>query len=219
VPAATPSRRPYAPRLPAGQRREQVLDAALAVALEQGFHAVTVDGVARATGVTRPVVYGLFADRTELLAALLDRSERRALEQLVAVLPGVPAAGETVDPDELLVHGVAAYLTAVRDDPDTWRVILVPPEGAPAELRERVDEQHRQVLRHLRQLVVWGLERRGGPADMDVDLFARSVLTLAEGAARLVLAHPQQYPVERFTGFVATLMASLTRGAGPAPGR
>jgi AcrR family transcriptional regulator len=180
------------------------------MALERGFHAVTVDGVARAAGVTRPVVYGLYADRAALLAALLARAEQRALSQLAPALPAVPGPEAYVDPDALLVDGVTAYLSAVRDDPDTWRVILLPPEGAPAELTERLHAVHRDVLRELRVLVAWGMERRGGGA-LDVDLFARGVLTLAEGAARLLLEQPDRYPVERFRAFTEDLLAGLLR--------
>jgi len=210
VARATPSKRPYAPRMAPEQRREQLLDVAQEIALERGFHAVTVDGVARAAEVTRPVVYGLFADRGELLTALLARAEARALAQLAPALPAVPGPEDYVDPDALLVDGVTAYLTAVRDDPDTWRVILLPPEGAPPELAERLGAVHRDVLRELRSLVAWGMDRRGGGA-LDVDLFARGVLTLAEGAARLLLQSPDRYPVERFRAFTEDLLAGLLR--------
>jgi hypothetical protein len=98
----------------------------------------------------------------------------------------------------------------VRADPDTWRVILLPPEGAPPELAERVASGHRLVLQALRELVAWGMERRGGAA-LDVDLFARSVMTLAEGAARLMLQQPERYPVERFRAFTEDLLAGLVR--------
>ena len=205
---ASAVRRPYAARMSPEDRRAQLLDTALATALERGFHAVTIDGVARGAGVTRPVVYGLFADRAALLAALLERSEQRALAQLAPALPAVPEPGEPVDPDELLVQGVVAYLTAVRSDPDTWRVVLLPPEGAPAELTELLANGRRTALRALRELVQWGLAARGGP-DIDVDLFARSVLTLSEGAARLSLEAPDRYPVERFEAFVRGLLGGL----------
>jgi AcrR family transcriptional regulator len=194
----------------AAQRREQLVDTAQEIALERGFHAVTVDGVAKAAEVTRPVVYGLFADRVELLAALLARAESRALAQLAPALPAVPGPEDYVDPDALLVDGVTAYLTAVRNDPETWRVILLPPEGAPPELAERLHAVHRDVLRELRVLVAWGMDRRGGAA-LDVDLFARGVLTLAEGAARLLLQAPDRYPVERFRAFTEDLLAGLIR--------
>ena len=201
--------RTYAPRLPAEQRAEQLLDAALDIALDRGFHAVTIEGVARAAGVTRPVVYGLYADRGALLTALLDRSEERALTQLAAALPAVPEPGAQTDPDELLVAGVAAYLHAAAGDPRTWRTVLLPPEGAPAELHARLAQNRRIVLGQLRELCAWGLARRGGPADLDVELFARGVQTLAEGAARLVLVAPGRWPVEGFLDFARVALRSL----------
>ena len=208
VTTASAGKRPYAPRLPAEQRREQLLEAAQWIALERGFHAVSIDGVAKACQVTRPVVYGAFADRTALLTALLDRGEARAMAGLADVFPAVPGPEDDVDPDDLLVAGITAYLTAVTRDPDTWRLILVTPEGAPAELSERVNAQRRVLLRALRGLLDWGLTRRGGPA-LDADLFARAVFTLAEGAARLLLEHPERWRVEQFTEFTATTLAAL----------
>ena len=205
-------RRPYAARLPTAERREQLLDAALAVALDRGFHAVTVDGVARAAGVTRPVVYGLFADRAALLGALADRSEQRVLAQLAGVFPGLPGPDEDVDPDDLLVAGLGAYLGAVRARPDDWTVILLPPEGAPPGLAERTNAHRRLLLGQLRELADWGLARRGGPQGLDPDLFARAVFTLAEGAARLLLVDPQRWPVEPFTAFTRATLAALRRG-------
>lgn len=214
--SATPAKRPYAPRLPAAERREQLLDAAQRIALARGFHAVSVDGVAKACGVTRPVVYGVFEDRTAMLAALLARGEERALAGLAQVFPAVPGPGDDVQPDDLLLQGITAYLQTVAADPDTWRIILVPPEGAPPELEQRVNAQRRVMLRTLRGLLDWGLPRRGGPP-VDPDLFARAVFTLAEGAARLLLVDPDRWRVEHFTDFTRTALAALRPGA-PPPG-
>lgn len=199
--------------MPPAARREQLLDAALDIAITRGFHAVTVDAVARACDVTRPVVYGAFADRAALLTALADRAEQRTLEQLAAVFPALPGPDEDVDPDDLLLSGVTAYLQAVAADPRTWRVVLLPPEGAPTELAERVDAHRAVLLAQLRELLDWGLVRRGGPG-LDPDLFARAVFTLSEEAARLVLADPAQWPLERFTSFTRTLLAALSRDGG-----
>ncbi len=190
----------------AEERREQLLDTALVIALERGFHAVTIEGVAREAGVTRPVVYGQFVDLTALLTALLERGERRALEQLAAVLPRVPRRGG--DPDVLLLGALQGYLNAVAADPQTWRVVLLPPEGAPRELAQAVEAQHQVVLTVLRELAVWGLRRRGGPK-LDVELLARSLLVLSEDAARLVLKDPVAYPVERFLSYAKGLLAAL----------
>src|SRR3954454_10974913 len=111
--SASTAKRAYAPRMAPEQRREQLLDTALDIALDRGFHAVTIDGVARAAGVTRPVVYGLYDDRAALLTALMDRSEQRALAQLGPVLPAVPGPDDDVAPHALLVSSLTAYWTAV----------------------------------------------------------------------------------------------------------
>ena len=205
------SARPYAPRLPADQRRAQLLDAATDLALARGFHAVTVDGVAKACGVTRPVVYGLFADSSALLVGLADRAEQTALAQLADVLPPVPEDGDDVDPDALLLAGLEAFLQAVQADPRTWRVILAPPEGLPPAMAERVRAQREVVAVALRELVSWGLPARGGP-DLDHDLFARAVQALAEAAARLLLEDPAHWSVTSFTLFARTALAALRPG-------
>jgi hypothetical protein len=114
------------------------------------------------------------------------------------------------------VTALTAFLTAVRDFPRTWRVMLMPPEGAPAELQERLTTERDAALRQLRELTVWGLPRWPGTEGLDPELFARALQGLAEGAARLVLADPVAYPVERFTGFARSLLDALGAGPGPA---
>ena len=44
----------------------------------------------------------------------------------------LPAALARSDPEERLVAALAGYLEAVQADPQTWRLVLVPHEGAPA---------------------------------------------------------------------------------------
>ncbi|MDQ3936824.1 MAG: TetR/AcrR family transcriptional regulator [Actinomycetota bacterium] len=119
--------------MPAEQRREQLLDVTKAIVDRSGFHAVSIEAVARAAGITRPVVYGHFADLNALLEALVDREGERALAQLAKVLPTDLAEG---DAREKLLAGMRGYLEAVQADPATWRLVLMPPEGAPARMRE-----------------------------------------------------------------------------------
>jgi AcrR family transcriptional regulator len=202
--------------MPAQERRTQLLDAALRIAVDQGFAAVTMDRVARAVGVTRPVVYGLFADSGVLLAALLSRETSRARAALAQALPPVPGAGDDIDPDELLVAGIRAYLSAISEAPDTWRLVLFPVEGAPPELQTAVASARAEALDQISQLLVWGIAARGAGQsdtadDVDVELFARMLVGLSEGAARLVLEQPGVWSVERFTRFTKQMLDALAK--------
>lgn len=176
----------------AGERREQLLDAAKAVVSEQGFHAVSVESVCRAAGITRPIVYDHFEGLAGLLEALVEREAARALAQLDAVLPDDLAEG---DPGELLVAALGGYLEAVRSDPATWRLVLMPPEGAPETLHEQIAYGRRGVIAQLAGAVSPGLV--AGRESPDPELTARMLSAFADEAARLLLTDPRHYTVER----------------------
>src|SRR3954466_9889877 len=74
-------------RMTAAERREQLLDVTKAIVAERGFHAVSIEAVAREAGVTRPLIYGHFGDLNGMLEALVERESLRALTQLASILP------------------------------------------------------------------------------------------------------------------------------------
>src|SRR5215208_4980999 len=157
-----------ATRMQAGERREQLLDATKAIVAERGFHAVSIEAVARAAGITRPIVYGHFRDLQGLLEALGDRE-------------------------------------AVRADPATWRLVLMPPEGAPAILHDRIARGRAAVVAQLAQAVgPWLGPGRESP---DPELLAHTLSAISDESARLLLTDPERYPVERIVRFARWLMA------------
>jgi TetR/AcrR family transcriptional regulator, fatty acid biosynthesis regulator len=63
-------------RLTPEVRRDQILDRAAELVLSDGLAAISMEGVARATGVSKGLVYNYFPDRQALFAALLQREQR-----------------------------------------------------------------------------------------------------------------------------------------------
>ena len=72
-------RRKRAAHLGPERRRPLVLDAAYELFLENGFEGTSMDAIAAAAGVSKPVVYDCFASKDELFTAMLDREEERIL--------------------------------------------------------------------------------------------------------------------------------------------
>jgi AcrR family transcriptional regulator len=189
--------------MPPAERREQLIDAALVVILEQGYGDVSVKAVARTAGVTRPVVYDHFPNLASLLRALIEREEQYSLVQLEPVVPEAPGEG---DPGELLADGVRRFLDAVRSRPNTWRLILLPIEGTPGIVREHVENNRARILERIEVLVRWSLCGPELPDDLDVELTARAIRDLAEHAGRMVLTDPEHYTPVRYERFVETVM-------------
>lgn len=179
-------------RLAAPERRAQLLDATKAVVAQQGFHAVSIEAVARRAGITRPIVYHHFeGGLDDLLLSLVERETQRALEQLASMVSG-----------EGLEASFAAYLAAVEADPVTWRLVLMPPEGLPEVLREQV--------REWRARFAAALAVDGSP---DPELTGLTLQALADEGARLLLAG---YDRERLVAHADWLTGAL-RAAPSAP--
>ena len=208
-----------APRLALAERREQLLEAALAVVGERGFDAVTIDSVARRAGVTRPVVYDSFGDLEQLMLALIEREEHRALGPLLDVLDR--ERGLDTDPAEFLATAVATFLEAVRANPRTWRLLLMPARGTSEDLRRRIQSSRRMLAERILPLLEWGIAQRGGWSGFDLELGARLIVAAGEDAARLTLAHPRRFAQERFAVFAAEggarLPEQLRVGGTPPP--
>ena len=96
-------------RLPVAERREQLIEAALAVASREGIEAATVRAVAAEAGVSLGVVHYCFQDKDELLRAMAHAITSANLERSLGELPP-----EADDP-----WGVAAELfPGIRDEHD-----------------------------------------------------------------------------------------------------
>lgn len=173
-------------------RREQLLDVTNAIVAEQGFQAVSIQSVARRAGITRPIVYEHFGDLPGLLEALVERETARALAQISETELRDLSEG---DPTELMLESLARYLTAVEQHPTRWRLVLMPPEGAPEILRRSILSGRAAVLSKLARAVDPGLRRSG--EEPDPELTARILSAVADEYARLLLTDPVRFSRER----------------------
>jgi AcrR family transcriptional regulator len=181
-------------RMTAPERREQLLDVAAQLAVERAFHGVSVEAVAQRAGITRAVVYQHFADRQELLEAVVERETSRALAQVSETTLEDLSQG---DPVELMLESLRAYLQAVQSQPNTWRLVLMPPQGAPERLHRAIAQGRASVLRRMARAVRPALASQPGVAD--AELTARMLSAIADEYARLVLSDPVRFAPERLS--------------------
>jgi len=97
-------------RIPADERREQILAAATTVFGELGYAAATTDRVARAAGISQPYVVRLFGTKEQLFIETLRRTLARVLSTFRAALAEAPEDGDARE-----ARLGAAYLELVED--------------------------------------------------------------------------------------------------------
>lgn len=105
-------------RLSAADRREQLISVAQGMFAEHGAQSTTVEEIASAAGVTKPLIYEHFGGKEGLYAVVVDRAMRQLLDQIVGSLSGADT------PRELVEHGTMALLTYIEANPSAFRVLL-----------------------------------------------------------------------------------------------
>jgi len=70
------------------ERREEILQAALAEFAEHGFHGGSTEGIARRAGISQPYVFRLFGTKQELFKAVVARCFRQTLEMFQRAAEG-----------------------------------------------------------------------------------------------------------------------------------
>lgn len=195
------------PRLAADVRRRQILDATLRVVARDGFSGLTMEVIAKEAGVTRTPLYAIFGDLATLLTAAADEGEARAR----AAIPDELFVGDlgTARPDDALTAAARLFLEAVRADPLTWQVLLLPAAGTPKEIRRRYERNRREVVDRVEQLVRWGLERVGPPDGADPHVIARMIVAVGEDLGRMVLAEPERWPPDRIAAAIGDVVMLL----------
>ena len=101
-------------RIPAAERREQILAAASVVFGERGYSGATTDQVARVAGISQPYVVRMFGTKENLFLEVLAR----ALERLVAGFRQIIAEPREPGDDEMELLAArlgGAYVDLIED--------------------------------------------------------------------------------------------------------
>ncbi len=104
----TPAPKRKDKRVPAVERREIILEAALNTFIEYGCHGARVNEIARRADVTRPILYRHFPSKLSILVALVDR----AGENLIQAMSEPPS--QNLDWRESIRRDIHAYLDFVE---------------------------------------------------------------------------------------------------------
>ena len=158
------------------RRREDLLDAAEQLFLDQGFHGTSVDDLGAAAGISGPGMYRHFASKDAVLMAVLDR----IWDQL---RPAIDTAAAQ-DPDDALATLLEAQLELAMGQPSAL-VLLV------RELRHLDLDYRRLAARnHRRYVDAWvDALRRRAPHLTDED--ARSTVLAVHGLIDSAAINPE----------------------------
>ena len=190
------------PRLSAPARREQILDVALEVLGRAGYHGASMNDIAEAAGVTKPVLYQHFESKRELYRAVLDEVGNRLLSSIAKATADAPDGKSQTE------RGFRAYFRWVANDHDAFMLLF----GGGV----RRDDEFRDAIRRITD------DAAGAIAPLiavDIDdeqrrTLAHALIGLAEGASRRLVEHGEPFDPDAIAASISQLAWAGLRSLG-----
>lgn len=158
---------------------EQTLEAAHSLFAERGYAAVTMEEIAAAVGVTKPLLYNYFGNKERLYIACMER----AGDALIATI--AEAVGKTENPGDALGAGVRAFFAFLDSDRSAWAVLFDETLPQAGEVFERVAAYRGQILDLVSASLLAQLPmRRREAAQVEVEALSTALLGASEALAR-----------------------------------
>ena len=163
-------------RVPAAERREALIEAAVHEFAVSGLHGTPVDRVARRVGVAQPYVFSLFAGKRELFVAAVEHCFDRFAETFAQAAAEYRAGRAPADCEDVLMAMGSAYKDLLATD----RAYLMLQHQAYAACDDEVVRGH--VRRRYAEMVTHVGELSQADAE-DLDDFFRHGMALNVAAA------------------------------------
>ncbi|MDO4254116.1 MAG: TetR/AcrR family transcriptional regulator [Kocuria sp.] len=175
-----PTRSGRSTRLPREQRRTQLLNVALETFSHLGYHKASMDEIAEAAGVSKPVLYQHFPGKRDLYLALVDEN----LEQLgVRLLTALRSSTVNRTRVESMLN---VYFDFVADSPEAYRLIFETDQLADPEIRDRFENFHMSIAEAIGSV----LGPNAGLSQGHAVMLSRSLTAMAQAGASYWARNP-----------------------------
>jgi AcrR family transcriptional regulator len=166
-------------RLSRDERMEQTLGVAHGLFAERGYAAVTMEEIAAAVGVTKPLLYNYFGNKEQLYIACMERAGDALTETVAA------AVTATSSPGEALGAGVHAFFAFLDSDRAAWAVLFDETQPNHGDVADRVAGYRGRILEFVSVSMQAQLpERSRKGARIEIEALSTALLGAAEALAR-----------------------------------
>ena len=159
-------------RLTADARRRQLFEVALSLFADHGYAATTMDEIAEAAGVTKPLVYQHFESKRALYLELMDVFSTEMVNRIVE------ATANAAGPRQQVESGFAAYFELMVGNEQAFRLLYGRDAPDDPELGAALVRVEETIAEAIDPLIDAGLDPEHRL------LLAHAVVGMAEGASR-----------------------------------
>jgi AcrR family transcriptional regulator len=158
---------------------EQTLGVAHGLFAERGYGEVTMEEIAAAVGVTKPLLYNYFGNKERLYIACMERAGDSLTKTVGEAIAG------TASPGDALGAGVRAFFAFLDSDRAAWAVLFDETLPVGGEVADRVAAYRGQIVELVSSsLLAQVPEGRRDATRVEIEALSTALLGAAEELAR-----------------------------------
>lgn len=184
-------------------REREILDEAERIFGERGYQGTSMDEIAAAVGVSKPLVYQYYGSKDGLFLACLSRLRAQLLD---AVSDAVLGAS---DPEDAMYSGFVAWFTFLDEHPRAWSVIVDEGMLSAGPAAQAADEVRADFVELIATMVRLNLPADRAIDEEQIQIVAQSISGATE---RLAIWRTQNGGTPSPTKIAETLQELLWRG-------
>jgi AcrR family transcriptional regulator len=158
---------------------EQTLGVAHGLFAERGYAEVTMDEIAAAVGVTKPLLYNYFGNKERLYIACMERAGDSLTKTVGEAIAG------TASPGDALGAGVRAFFGFLDSDRAAWAVLFDETLPVGGEVADRVAAYRGQIVELVSSSLLAQVPKgRRDATRVEIEALSTALLGAAEELAR-----------------------------------
>jgi AcrR family transcriptional regulator len=187
--------------------RNEILDAARALFVEEGYEAVSMRKVAQRIEYSPTTIYLYFKDKDELFQAICEEMFAK-LSRKLEEQAKKRAADPVADPVESLREGLRTYAKFALKHPEHYTVTFILPRSHVVPFEGSLGQQ---TFQFLRGAVIRCVEA-GAFREVDIEVAAQSLWAAVHGVVALFIAKCDRFPFVKVDLLVDETLDTMIRG-------
>jgi TetR/AcrR family fatty acid metabolism transcriptional regulator len=185
---------------------KQIIDAAVIIIAENGYHQAQVSKIAKQAGVADGTIYLYFKNKEDILISLFEEKMGIFIDKIKEVIAGKQTAAE-----KLLVM-VENHFRILSEDHQLAVVTQLELRQSNKELRLQINDVLKGYLHLVDEILLYGIETGEFPKQLDVRLARQMVFGTIDETVTTWVMNEEKYDLVALAPAVHKLLTSGCRG-------
>ena len=188
-----------------GQKYDQIIDAAVKVIAQNGYHHSQVSKIAKEAGVADGTIYLYFKNKEDILVSLFEEKMGKFIQKIEEEL-----AGESSIEAKLLIL-ITMHLMQLQKDHSLAIVTQLELRQSNIELRNRINEVLKGYLKLIDTIILLGIEKGVFKEDLDVRITRQMIFGTIDEVVTDWVMKEQKYDLVQLCEPVHTMLLNAMR--------